>query len=78
MIVPQLSALISLADGNHTAKNLSVQTSVNNAGQILGPLLGTWFIGYLNFIPYLISGGVLIIPILIAKRWRKEGSFGGW
>lgn len=72
MIVPQLSALISLADGSHTAKNLSVQASVNNAGQILGPLLGTWLIGNLNFIPFLISGGVLIIPVLILKRWRNQ------
>jgi len=72
MIVPQLSALISLADGSHTAKNLSVQASVNNAGQILGPLLGAWLIGNLNFIPFLISGGVLIIPVFMLKRWRNQ------
>lgn len=40
MIVPQLCALISLTGGSHTAKNLSIQASVNNAGQILGPLIG--------------------------------------
>lgn len=77
MIVPQLSALISLADGRNTAKNLSVQASVNNAGQILGPLLGTWLLGYLNFIPFLISGGVLIVPVLIMKRRRSADSFAG-
>jgi len=60
-----------LKDDNNTAKNLSVQTSVNNIGQILGPLIGTWLAGKQIFAPFMMSGGPLIIPVLVFILWNK-------
>jgi len=44
---------------------------VNNIGQILGPLIGTWLAGKQIFAPFMMSGGPLIIPVLVFILWNK-------
>lgn len=72
LVAPQLTAMVSLKDDNNTAKNLSVQTSVNSAGQIVGPLVGTWLAGKEISMPFIVSSGLLIIPafVILWNKWR--------
>lgn len=73
LIVPQLTAMVSLKDDRNVAGNLSVQTSVNSIGQMLGPLLGTWLAGEHTWAPFIVSGSLLVIPVLVfmlLNKWR--------
>ena len=71
MVAPQLTALISLIDEDNTAKNLPVQTSVNNAGQIIGPLIGTLLAGKQLSALFMVSSGLLVIPVFVIL-WNKR------
>lgn len=73
MIAPQLTAMVSLQDDNNIAKNLSYLTSINSVGLMLGPLIGVWSIGIHVFAPFILNGGLLLIPVLVIMRnkWRK-------
>ncbi len=72
LAAPHLTSLISLKDNNNTAKNLSVQTSVNSAGQIFGPLIGTWLADKQISAPFMVSSGLLAIPVLLFMRLKKK------
>ncbi len=74
MIGPLLTALVSLKDDQNTAKNLSVQASVNSVGQMLGPLIGTWWVGKQIFVSFMVSGGLLILPVLLFSLLHKRKS----
>jgi len=71
LVAPQLTALISLIDEDNTAKNLPVQTSVNNAGQIIGPLIGTLLAGKQISVLFMVSSGLLVIPVFVIL-WNKR------
>ena len=71
LVAPQLTALISLIDEYNTAKNLPVQTSVNNAGQIIGPLIGTLLAGKQISALFMVSSGLLVIPVFVIL-WNKR------
>ena len=51
MITPNLLSAVSLISKENTGRNISIQSSTNSIGQILGPVLGTW----------LVAGGFLFL-----------------
>ena len=44
MVTPNLLSAVSLLSKEDTGRNISIQSSTNSIGQILGPVLGTWLI----------------------------------
>ena len=44
MVTPNLLSAVSLISKKNTGRNISIQSSTNSIGQILGPVLGTWLI----------------------------------
>lgn len=61
MITPNLITMISFIDENRRGVNLSTQTSVNSAGQVLGPLAGMWLYNFDDFWPFLIIAIILLL-----------------
>lgn len=75
MVTPNLIAMISFIDENHTGANLSLQTSVNSIGQVLGPILGIWLYTYGKSWPFLIIGMVLLlITVLVVPRLKSAST----
>ncbi|HNP06475.1 MAG TPA: MFS transporter [Cyclobacteriaceae bacterium] len=75
MVTPNLIAMISFIDENHTGANLSLQTSVNSIGQVLGPILGIWLYTYGKSWPFLIIGMVLLlITVLVVPRLKSTST----
>ncbi|AEL28228.1 MFS transporter [Cyclobacterium marinum] len=71
MVTPNLITMISLVDKNHTGANLSLQTSVNSIGQVLGPMLGIWLYTFGSSWPYPVIGTVLsLVAVLIIPNLR--------
>ncbi|WP_339790075.1 MFS transporter [uncultured Imperialibacter sp.] len=71
MVTPNLITMISLVDKNHTGANLSLQTSVNSIGQVLGPMLGIWLYTIGSSWPYPVIGTVLsLVAVLIIPNLR--------
>jgi MFS family permease len=65
MLIPNLLSAVSLISKENTGRNISIQSSANSVGQILGPLLGTWLIvGGFNY-PFIIAGIILLVTVLI-------------
>ncbi|UJH91862.1 MFS transporter [Antarcticibacterium sp. 1MA-6-2] len=44
MVTPNLLSAVSLISNKNTGRNISIQSSTNSIGQILGPILGIWLI----------------------------------
>lgn len=70
LIAPQLTSMISMVDENKIAKNLSYQTSINSLGLMFGPIIGVWSSGIHVFTPFILNGGLLLIPVLMIIRNR--------
>jgi len=76
MVTPNLLAAISLISRENTGKNISLQSSTNSIGQILGPILGTWLIAGGFYYPFITAGAIvllalgLVLPSLKLKRVR--------
>ena len=56
MITPNLLSAVSLISKENTGRNISIQSSTNSIGQILGPVLGTWLVAGGFFYPFIIAG----------------------
>lgn len=74
MITPNIIAKISFIDNNHTGTNLSLQTSVNSIGQVLGPILGIWLYAFGKSWPYPIIGALLLLVIVLVGPRLKSTS----
>jgi len=60
MITPNLLSAVSLISKEDTGRNLSIQSSTNSIGQILGPVLGTWLVAGGFFYPFIIAGSIVL------------------
>ncbi|MAU16601.1 MFS transporter [Winogradskyella sp. SYSU M77433] len=67
MITPNLLSAVSLISKENTGRNISIQSSTNSIGQILGPVLGTWLVAGGFFYPFIIAGSIVLgaIGILV-------------
>lgn len=73
MVTPNLLSAVSLISKKDTGRNISLQSSTNSIGQILGPVLGTWLITGGFYYPFIIAGVIvllafgLVLPFLNLK-----------
>ncbi|HAI43585.1 MAG TPA: MFS transporter [Maribacter sp.] len=63
MVTPNLLSAVSLISKNNTGRNISIQSSTNSIGQILGPVLGTWLITGGFYYPFIIAGIIVLVAI---------------
>ncbi len=63
MVIPNLLSGISLTSKENTGRNISIQSSTNSIGQILGPVLGTWLLTGGFYYPFVISGSITLVAI---------------
>jgi len=63
MVTPNLLSAVSLISKNNTGRNISIQSSTNSIGQILGPVLGTWLIAGGFYYPFIIAGSIVLVAI---------------
>ena len=63
MITPNLLSAVSLTSKENTGRNISIQSSTNSIGQILGPILGTWLIAGGFYYPFILSGVIVLMSI---------------
>lgn len=75
MVTPNLLSAISLTSKENMGRNISIQSSTNSIGQILGPILGTWLIAGGFYYPFIFSGlGLLFTVGLLSffKGFKKQ------
>ena len=63
MVTPNLLSAVSLLSKTNTGRNISIQSSTNSVGQILGPILGTWLVTGGLYYPFLIAGSIILVAI---------------
>ncbi len=63
MITPNLLSAVSLISKENTGRNISIQSSTNSIGQILGPVLGTWLVTSGFYYPFIIAGSIVLVSI---------------
>ena len=63
MVTPNLLSAVSLISRKNTGRNISIQSSTNSIGQILGPVLGTWLIAGGFYYPFIIAGSIVLLAI---------------
>tara|TARA_R100000353_G_scaffold52219_2_gene41572 strand:- start:75654 stop:76871 length:1218 start_codon:yes stop_codon:yes gene_type:complete len=63
MVTPNLLSAVSLLSKTNTGRNISIQSSTNSVGQILGPILGTWLVTGGFYYPFLIAGSIILVAI---------------
>lgn len=63
MVTPNLLSAVSLISQVNTGRNISIQSSTNSIGQILGPVIGTWLIAGSFYYPFIIAGLVALVSI---------------
>jgi MFS family permease len=71
MVTPNLLSAISLISQENTGRNISIQSSTNSVGQILGPVLGTWLIAGSFYYPFIIAGTIILLvigPLIFLKK----------
>lgn len=71
MVTPNLLSSISLLSKVNTGRNISIQSSANSIGQILGPVLGTWLLAGGFYYPFVIAGSVVLLAIGLVYYLRK-------
>ena len=63
MVIPNLLSAVSLISRKNTGRNISIQSSTNSIGQILGPVLGTWLIAGGFYYPFIIAGSIVLLAL---------------
>ena len=71
MVTPNLLSAVSLLSKEDTGRNISIQSSTNSIGQILGPVLGTWLLAGGFYYPFIIAGSVVLIVIGLVYYLRQ-------
>jgi DHA1 family multidrug resistance protein-like MFS transporter len=77
LVTPNLLSAVSLTSIENTGRNISIQSSTNSLGQILGPVLGTWLLSGGFYYPFIVSGAMVLMTIglvYLLKRYNK-GSY---
>ncbi len=63
MVTPNLLSAVSLISQENTGRNISIQSSTNSIGQILGPVIGTWLVTGGFYYPFIIAGIIVLVAI---------------
>ncbi|MBK5214416.1 MAG: MFS transporter [Flavobacteriaceae bacterium] len=63
MVTPNLLSAVSLISKNNTGRNISIQSSTNSIGQILGPVLGTGLLAGSFYFPFILAGIVALVSV---------------
>jgi len=63
MVVPNLLSAVSLISHENTGRNISIQSSTNSIGQIMGPVIGTWLVAGGFYHPFIIAGSIILVTI---------------
>ncbi|MBJ7882560.1 MFS transporter [Gelidibacter salicanalis] len=74
MVTPNLLSAVSLISNKNIGRNISIQSSTNSIGQILGPILGTWLITGGFYYPFIIAGIIVLVAmglVHLLKRHNK-------
>ncbi|HEA23713.1 hypothetical protein LCGC14_0847290 [marine sediment metagenome] len=71
MVTPNLLAAVSLISKENTGRNISIQSSTNSIGQILGPVLGTWLIAGGFYYPFIIAGATALVAMGLVYFLKK-------
>ena len=71
MVTPNLLSAVSLLSKEDTGRNISIQSSTNSIGQILGPVLGTWLLAGGFYYPFIIAGSVVLVAIGLVYYLRQ-------
>lgn len=75
LVTPNLLSAVSLISKENTGRNISIQSSTNSIGQILGPILGVWLISGGFYYPFIIAGLIalasigFVIPLI---KWQRQ------
>ncbi len=72
MVTPNLLSAVSLLSKEKAGSNISVQTSANSVGQILGPIIGTWLIAGGFYYPFIIAGIIIITFIGLLYFYKSS------
>ena len=72
MVTPNLLSAVSLISKENTGRNISIQSSSNSVGQILGPILGTWLIAGGFYYPFILSGVITLIAIGLVYLLKRN------
>ena len=60
LVIPNLSALISIHGADRAGAALGLKNAASSAGQFAGPLIGVMLIGWRETSPFLVSAGTLL------------------
>ena len=71
MVTPNLLSAVSLISKKDTGRNISLQSSTNSIGQILGPILGTWLIAGGFYYPFIIAGIIVLLALGLVLPYLK-------
>ncbi len=71
MVTPNLLSSVSLLSKEDTGRNISIQSSTNSIGQILGPVLGTWLLAGGFYYPFIIAGLIVLVAIGLVYYLKK-------
>jgi len=75
LVTPNLLSAVSLISKENTGRNISIQSSTNSIGQILGPILGVWLISGGFYYPFIMAGLIalasigFVIPLI---KWQRQ------
>lgn len=60
LVTPNLAALISLRNGRRTGTALGMKSAAGNAGQFVGPVVGTFLLGWRAASPFMVASATLL------------------
>ncbi|WP_445737255.1 MFS transporter [Mariniflexile sp.] len=72
MVTPNLLSGVSLISKEDTGRNLSLQSSMNSMGQILGPVIGTWLIAGGFYYPFITAGTTALAAIGLVYFLKQQ------
>jgi len=72
MVTPNLLSAVSLLSKENAGSNISLQTSANSIGQILGPVLGTWLLAGGFYYPFIIAGSIVLVAIGVLHYFKSN------
>jgi DHA1 family multidrug resistance protein-like MFS transporter len=71
MVTPNLISAVSIISKKDTGRNISIQSSTNSVGQILGPVLGTWLIAGGFYYPFIVAGVIVLLALGLVLPYLK-------
>tara|TARA_R110001592_G_scaffold211595_1_gene463536 strand:- start:1840 stop:2364 length:525 start_codon:yes stop_codon:yes gene_type:complete len=71
MVTPNLLSAVSLISKENTGINISIQSSTNSIGQILGSVLGIWLIAGGFFYTFIVAGIVVLLAFGFVLPYLK-------